>query len=484
MLYRRSSPARGEETWGRWSRIASLTLAMTVNAMDNIKILIDFGSTYTKVVAVDLQKIEIAAAARVPSTVETDITSGLEESLKIIGEKARISDIDKKEALACSSAAGGLRMVCSGFVPELTSKAANLAALGAGAKVIKNFSYKLTSDEVKEIESIAPDILLLSGGTDGGDDGVILHNARMLAQTGKAITNIIVAGNKTTYDDLKNIFKNSGKNVIYTKNVMPEIGVLDVAPCNKEIRDLFMKNIIQAKGIAKARAIIKDVIMPTPSAVLEAAKLLASDKKYFGEVMVIDPGGATTDVHSIAKGLPARQDIMVVGLPEPYEKRTVEGDLGMKYNLDRLTELAAAKETPPHFAAVVERFHKGKLPETSEEYTCHLLLSCLMVEVAVGRHCGRLEVIYTPNGERMIQHGKDLTGIKSVIGTGGPVIFSQNPRKILEGVLFRPDNPYILKPKKPNFYLDTEYILYAVGLLAQSEPGKALQLAKKYLKNI
>ena len=452
--------------------------------MDDIRVLIDFGSTYTKVVAVDLQKTEIAAAARVPSTVDTDITQGLEAALKIISDKTKISGLDKKEALACSSAAGGLRMVCSGFVPELTSKAANLAALGAGAKVIKNFSYKLTSAEVQEIETIAPDILSLCGGTDGGDDAVILHNAKLLAQTGSAITNIIAAGNKTAQDDLKNIFKDSRKNVIYAKNVMPEIGVLDVAPCNKEIRDLFMKNIIQAKGIAKAKAVIKDVIMPTPSAVLEAAKLLATDEKTFGEVMVIDPGGATTDVHSIAKGSPARPDIMVVGLPEPYEKRTVEGDLGMRYNLDRLMELASARETPPHFTAMVERFHNGKLPETAEEFTCHLLLSCLMVEVAADRHCGRLEAIYTPQGQKFVQHGKDLTGIKSVIGTGGPIIFSQNPRKILEGVLFRPDNPYILKPRKPDFYLDTEYILYAVGLPAQSEPSKALALAKKYLKLI
>ncbi len=350
---------------------------MTVNVMDNIRVLIDFGSTYTKVVAVDLQKIEIAAGARVPSTVDTDITRGLEQALKIIGEKARISDIEKKEALACSSAAGGLRMVCSGFVPELTSKAANLAALGAGAKVIKNFSYKLTSAEVSEIEAIAPDILLLSGGTDGGDDAVILHNATLLAKTGKTIPNIIVAGNKTAYDDLKNIFRDGGKNVIYTKNVMPEIGVLDVTSCNKEIRDLFMKNIIQAKGIAKAKAVIKDIIMPTPAAVLEAAKLLAADAKTFGEVMVVDPGGATTDVHSIAKGLPTRPDIMVVGLPEPYEKRTVEGDLGMKFNLDRLKELALQRETPPLFNEVVQRFHEGKLPVSEEEKACHLLLSCL-----------------------------------------------------------------------------------------------------------
>jgi uncharacterized protein (TIGR01319 family) len=175
---------------------------------------------------------------------------------------------------------------------------------------------------------------------------------------------------------------------------------------------------------------------------------------------------------------------MMVGLPEPYEKRTVEGDLGLKYNLDRLMELASTGETPPHFAAVVDRFHQGKLPKSPEEYACHLFLSCLMVEVAVDRHCGRLEAIYTPQGQKLIQHGKDLTGVTSVIGTGGPVIFSQNPRKILEGALFRADSPFILKPKKPDFYLDTEYIMYAIGLLAQSEPEAALKLAKKYLKRL
>jgi uncharacterized protein (TIGR01319 family) len=232
--------------------------------MDNIRILIDFGSTYTKVAAVDLGKIEIAAAVRVPSTVDTDITLGLAGALAEIGEKTRITGLEQKEALACSSAAGGLRMVCSGFVPELTSKAAGLAALGAGAKVIKNFSYKLTGDEVKEIEEIAPDILLLCGGTDGGDDAVILHNAKKLAAAGRAGSNIIVAGNKTTHDDLKDIFRDSGKNVIYTKNVMPEIGVLDAAPCNREIRALFMKNIIEAKGIAGRGRSLKTLSCPPP----------------------------------------------------------------------------------------------------------------------------------------------------------------------------------------------------------------------------
>jgi uncharacterized protein (TIGR01319 family) len=449
--------------------------------MDDIRLLIDFGSTFTKVVAINLASVEVVATARVPSTVDTDITLGLEEALKQIATVTSVSDLEKHEALACSSAAGGLRMVCAGFVPELTSKAANLAALGAGAKVIGSYSYKLNESEVKEIEALAPDILLLAGGTDGGDEQVIMHNARLFGRTSPAIKNIIVAGNKTAYDRIKTIFKNSYKNVIYTGNVMPEIGVLDVTPCRKEIRALFMKNIIEAKGIARARSIIKDVIMPTPAAVLEAARLIAGD---FGELIVIDPGGATTDVHSIAKGTPARPDISMVGLPEPYEKRTVEGDLGLKYNLDRLLELVGDRATPPGFTVVVERFREGNLPRRKTDFACHRLLSRLMVEVAMDRHAGRIEVVYSPAGERLIQHGKDLTGVKSVIGTGGPIVFSDDPRQILEGALFDEANPFVLKPRSPRFYLDEQYILFAVGLLAQVEPEKALLLAKKYLQPI
>jgi hypothetical protein len=449
--------------------------------MDDIRLVIDFGSTFTKVVAVDLAGVEVVAAARVPSTVDTDITTGLEEALKQIAAETSITDLEKREALACSSAAGGLRMVCAGFVPELTSKAANLAALGAGAKVVGSYSYKLTGPEVKEIESLAPDILLLAGGTDGGDEQVIIHNSRIFSRAGSAIKNIIIAGNKTAYDKIKTIFKNSHKNVIYTGNVMPEIGVLDVAPCRKEIRSLFMKNIIEAKGIAKAREIIKDVIMPTPAAVLEAAKLISRD---FGELIVIDPGGATTDVHSIAKGAPARPDIIMAGLPEPYEKRTVEGDLGLKYNLDRLLELVGDRATPPGFDGIIQRFRDGNLPRRKTDFACQRLLTRLMVEVAMDRHAGRIEVVYSPAGERLIQHGKDLTGVKSVIGTGGPIVFSDDPRQILEGTLFREENPFVLKPKNPHFYLDEQYILYAVGLLAQVEPGNALLLARKYLKPI
>jgi uncharacterized protein (TIGR01319 family) len=456
--------------------------------MNNLKLLIDFGSTYTKVVAVDLEKVEIAAAARVPSTVETDITLGLEKALEEIGAKIDIGTFEKKHSLACSSAAGGLRMICIGFVPELTSKAANHAALGAGAKVTGCYSYKLTQQEIKEIEDSAPDILLLSGGTDGGDEAVIIHNANMLARANGNVKNIIVAGNKSTHDEIKKTFKDTDKHVIYTKNVMPEIGILDTAPANKEIREIFIKNIIQAKGVSRAQSIVGEVIMPTPSAVLEAVRLLSEGyqgEAGYGELMVVDPGGATTDVHSVAEGKPASGNVVMVNtLPEPYVKRTVEGNLGLKYNIESLCDFTRSKELPPDFDAICRAFHEGELPKSPAEIACHALLSHAAVEVAVIQHAGRIEKVYGPTGETLLQHGKDLTGVKTVIGTGGPVIFAADPRRILEGVLYQPESPFILKPKNPRLFIDAQYILYAVGLLSQIEPIKALLLAKKYLKQI
>ena len=451
----------------------------------NIRVLVDFGSTFTKVVAIDLAAEEIVARSRVPSTVETDITIGLQMAYRQIGTQLKSTSLDPSSALACSSAAGGLRMVCVGFVPEYTSEAANLAALGAGAKVIGLYSYELDEDEVRSIETTAPDILLLTGGTDGGNTRVILHNARLLAQTTPAVTNIIVAGNKAAYTDIRNIF-NSHKRVIYTRNVMPEIGKLDLAPCNACIRDLFMQRIVVAKGIARARGLVRDVIMPTPSAVLEAAKLIshgAGDVPGLGELMVVDTGGATTNVHSIARGSPQRADIITSGLPEPYEKRTVEGDLGLKYNLDTLCQLMAAQGRPVS-AVILNHFAAGNLPQTAEEFECHRALVRLAIETAVDRHAGRIQEIYGPTGRMFVQHGKDLTGTGYVIGTGGALVHAQQPENLLEAALFNERAPDRLKPKTPQLLLDTEYCLYAIGLLGQGEPEKACRLARRYLIKI
>ncbi|MFH1646477.1 MAG: methylaspartate mutase accessory protein GlmL [Chloroflexota bacterium] len=458
--------------------------------MGNIRLLIDFGSTFTKVVAVDSGKGEILSRSQVPSTVEEDITIGLKQALEKIDAAAHTGPELEKEALACSSAGGGLRVVSIGFVPELTVEAATRAALGAGARIVGCYSYELTGQELTEIGEISPDIILLAGGTDGGDKRVITHNARMLSQLDLKRVHLVVAGNKTAYDGIREIFNTGIKNVRFTKNVMPEIGRLETEHCNREIRDIFIRNIIEAKGIARARAIVKDIIMPTPSAVLAAAELLAEgygDEEGLGEVIVVDVGGATTDVYSIAAGSPAHGDVIVMGLPEPYVKRTVEGDLGVRHNITTLVEQLNLRGRLPDnsYAEAIEGLSAvGRLPQTAEQYSVDTMLAAVAVEVAMERHAGKVEIVYGPMGEMAVQRGKDLTEVRHVVGTGGPIVFSRDPRAILEAVLFRETSPHILRPRSPRFYVDTEYILYAAGLLAQTEPKAALALMKGYLTEV
>lgn len=458
--------------------------------MRNLKLLVDFGSTFTKVLVVDLDSVDVIARTQVPSTVEEDVTIGLREALRIIRDTVDISDSQVKEGLACSSAAGGLGMVSIGFVPELSSEAARRAALGVGAKIVGHYSYELSHKELSEIEELSPDIILLCGGTDGGDKKVVTHNAKVLAGSKTLKSAILVAANKTAQDDLKEIFQRGGKrHVRFTENVMPDIGLFNPAPCGTEIREIFLGNVIEAKGIAKARTILKDIVMPTPTAVLTAAKLLSEDTSDngWGELMVIDVGGATTDVHSIAKGSPTGGAIAVEMLPEPYVKRTVEGDLGVRHNIDVLIELGKARGISPDndLDEAIERFSAVEaLPQNKRESYLDMMLASIAVDIATERHAGRLEIVYSASGKILVQHGKNLTNVRCVVGTGGPTVFSSEPKRILERSLFSEEKPNVLKPKEPRLYIDEKYILYAAGLLAQVDSSKALRLMKKYLKEL
>jgi uncharacterized protein (TIGR01319 family) len=452
---------------------------------DNIILLIDIGSTFTKVVAVDLDSEEIISRIASPSTVKEDVTIGIRKALKNVEEET--GNLKGKEIIACSSAAGGLQVVSIGLVPELSSEAAKRAALGAGAKIVGHYSHKLTLGEVRQIEDISPDLVLLAGGTDGGNEDTILHNASMLSCSKIAVP-IIVAGNKSSYDKIERIFNTSAKVIKFVKNVMPEIGKLEVEDCREGIREVFMQNIIKAKGIDKAKQLVKDIIMPTPVAVLNAAVLISKgveEEKGWGDLIVIDVGGATTDVYSIASGHPGKGGVLVKGLPEPYAKRTVEGDLGVRHNIDVLYQMVKGKGVSIDEEIVASfRLEPSRIPRNQRESAVDEELARIAVEAAFERHAGKIEVIYSPMGELMFQVGKDLTGVDKVIGTGGPIAYSTCPKKILRGVLDHASDSYLLKPRRADFYIDGKYIMYAMGLLAQSEPKKALRILKKYLEPI
>lgn len=457
----------------------------------SLALLIDFGSTFTKILAVDLDKEKILAYAQSPTTVETDITIGLHQALDLLPQ--HIAKASYACKLASSSAAGGLRMVTIGLVPDLSAEAAQRAALGAGAKVIKIYSFRLSQRELAELERLAPDILLLAGGTDGGNRQVIIENARLLAQSHLSCP-ILIAGNKAAADEVKEILISSGKSPLITDNVLPEVNVLNVEPARQMIRQVFMERIIEAKGLKKAEAFVEGIVMPTPTAVLKAAQLLAQGTKLekgLGDLIIMDIGGATTDVHSIGLGTPSQAGAIYKGLPEPLAKRTVEGDLGIRYNAPSILEICGAEKIlanaqfpHPQLGQEVAKLSQKVevLPESAEDLDLDLALASCAAQMAMARHAGRIEVLWGPQGQYYIQYGKDLTSFKHLIGTGGIFIHHPQADLILRRTLFSTEEPFSLRPKNPLIYTDAQYCLYAVGLLAERYPDIALRIAKKYLR--
>ena len=453
-------------------------------------LLIDFGSTYTKLTAVDLDGETILGTAQSFTTIQTDINDGLENGLALLREK--IGDVSFEETYACSSAAGGLRMVTSGLVPELTGEAAKMASLGAGAKVVGIYAFQLTEDDLDDIRAAKPDIFLLVGGTDGGNTECILHNARMLA-TMEPDFPIVVAGNRSAARECERILQ--GFEVYICPNVMPKFGVLQVEPTQKKIREIFLHRIIQAKGLSKAAELLSDIMMPTPAAVLAAMELLAQgkgDEPGIGELVAVDVGGATTDVYSIADGMPEHMNTVFKGIPEPFAKRTVEGDIGMRYSIRGILEAAGIRRI-----SQLSGLEEGRVEELVEYLATHTdvvpkedpelealdyALASMAIEEAVTRHAGTIEETYTMMGLTYVQSGKNLTKVKQIVVTGGSLIHTKRTAEIAKHAQFSPANPASLRPKNADVWVDRTYILAAMGLLSSHYPETALRIMKKELE--
>jgi len=466
-----------------------------------LALLVDFGSTYTKIAVVDLEAEEVVGWAQAASTVATDITIAYEEAFEEIRKQLGGKDINFQYKLCCSSAAGGLRIVCSGLVPSFTSMAAKFASWGAGGKIIGAYSYELSDNECKEIEKLAPDVLLLAGGTDGGDKKTCISNARQLAETSLQCP-FIVAVNKSATSQVEAILRAGGKQCFITENVLPELDRLNIAPVQSAIRRLFMEQIITGKGLEKAKYLISPNIIATPLAVFKAAQLLAMgvDKEEgLGELLVIDVGGATTDVDSICEGRSYESNVIEHGIPEPFAKRTVEGDLGIRVNASGTIRIVSEEKLSQigqrvglsgiDMTAISRRAeylstHTDYVPQDTEESKFDEMLASICVDHAVTRHAGSLKERYSPMGVKFfIKSGKDLRRVKTVIGTGGVFTHSSDCSLILEAV--RADFrrcPSCLKPIAPRFYADKDYIMFAMGLLSEIFPVKAIRILKKKIK--
>ncbi len=454
--------------------------------MSRIAFLVDIGSTFTKGVAVSLDGPEILGRARVATTTEQQegVGRGFEEVRAGLLDRAGAVAFDL--TLASSSAHGGLRVIALGLMPELTAKAAKMACLNAGARLLACYSHRLGDEDLAEIDGKKPDVLLLAGGTDGGDTGCVVHNARSLCRLRHAPV-ILYAGNCEAADDVRSIC--AGRDVFFTENVLPELDTLNIGPAREKMREIFLSRIVSAKGLDTVTGRVDGSIVPTPLAVLNALSLLSQGTDSSagrGELMAVDVGGATTDVCSACSGAPAAANTVLKGVPEPYFKRTVEGDIGMRSSLQGLVATEGedlSTEAPSMWDWIGQADSRaGRLPESEEAFACDAVLAARAGAVAIERHCGRLTEHYSPAGRVFIQEGKDMRGISTIIATGGVFACNSEAAARLERNL-KGGSMHVLGPSSPQIVPDSDYILYAAGLLASRAPDAALSLMHGSLIN-
>ncbi len=457
----------------------------------NCYILVDFGSTYTKLSLVDIDNECLILNVSAHTTVTTNIKFGYEKALEKLKQQIDLEKINIVDILACSSAGGGLKMVAIGITPTFTVEAAKRVILGAGARLLKSYSYFLKDEDIVEIDKLNPDIILLTGGAENGNTAYIIHNAKILTNL-KSKVPIVVAGNSCANKIIKELFEKNSKEFVITENVMPDVNRINANPVREVIRKIFMRQIVVAKGMEDVNKITNEVLMPTPTAVLKAARLLSegTDKyKGWGDVMVIDIGGATTDVHSISEPVQDK-NLFVEGLEEIYDKRTVEGDLGMRYSAISLYECIGSENFLKHRNSIKNIEERCKFRhdnpelvfEDKEEIEFDEIMAKNCVEISTKRHSGTIHPSYIGGRTVLVQNGKDLRKVNVVIGTGGIIINSKNPYEILKECIVKEEK--FLLPQNPKFKIDKKYILSAMGVLSMKNKNLAYKILTENILEI
>jgi len=314
---------------------------------ENINVILatDCGSTTTK--SILIEKIDgqyrLSHRGEAPTTVEApfeDVTRGVINAIteleelsgrKILdGEKFINTSSDTKNGIdlyiSTSSAGGGLQMMVAGVVKNMTGESAQRAALGAGSivmDIIASNDGRKYHEKVKRIRELRPDMVLLSGGVDGGTKSHVVELSEILAAANPRprLGNnyklpIIYAGNKEARKEInKTLIDKTDLKMV--DNIRPTLEVENLQPSRDKIHDLFMDHVMaQAPGYDKLKKWTHCPIMPTPGAVGEIIKRIANKEQI--SVVGVDIGGATTDVFSVF---------------EDKFNRTVSANYGMSYSI-------------------------------------------------------------------------------------------------------------------------------------------------------
>lgn len=447
----------------------------------------EIGSTTTVVNAfsdIETDQPRFLGQGQSPTTVlEGDVNIGLNRAVKSLRENLGLDEINYDEMLATSSAAGGLKMTVHGLVYDMTVKAAREAALGAGANIHMVTAGRLRRSDIKKIKDISPNIILLAGGVDYGERDTALNNAEVIAGLNIDVP-VIYAGNIQNHEDVREIFKEKGKaNLLYiVDNVYPKIDVLNVEPTRKIIQDAFEDHIIHAPGMTRLRDFVNGPIIPTPGAVMEASKLL---KDHIGDLVTLDVGGATTDIHSVTEGSEEVSRILIS--PEPVAKRTVEGDLGVYINMRNIVEMIGIERLSKDLNMETERIENlidnhVPIPKTDHQKKFVERLALEAVITSVHRHAGGFRDIYGSSGKKTLAQGKDLTNIKWIIGTGGALTRLPNRINILKQISLSNKGDKLLPNNEAKILIDNNYIMASLGVLSKKYKEAALYLLKQSLE--
>jgi uncharacterized protein (TIGR01319 family) len=443
----------------------------------------EIGSTTTIVNAFQIHSDDPIFLGRgvANTTVSSDVNIGLNQAIDDLKHHLHVDEIVYKEMFATSSAAGGLRVTVHGLVYEMTVRASKEAALNAGANIHLVTAGRLKADDLERLRAKKPNIIIIAGGTDYGEYETALHNTKQVLSMDLDIP-VIYAGNIKNHDEVRELFEKKGvsKRLKIVENVYPRVDYLNILPLRKVIYQTFEENIIHAPGMSHIFDLVNSSIMPTPGSVMESTMLL---RESLGNIMTIDVGGATTDIHSVSE---PSDDYKEYQEGEPLSKRTVEGDLGVFINHKNVVRMfednslaIAVGCSEEELSNMLENYTYIPTKPLQKKLVYELTKKC--THLALDRHVGDLRRVFTSSGQKIIPEGKDLTQVEYVILTGGALVNLSHTERIIEEYIRK--NPRKLVPNRNITILrDHDYIMASLGVLSLQYPEVSIRLLKKSLR--
>ncbi len=472
----------------------------------NIILATDCGSTTTKAILIKKINDEYRLIVRgeAPTTVEApfeDVTMGVLNAVsevselsgwKLINENGELIRPTRDSAgcdiyISTSSAGGGLQMMVAGVVRTMTAESAERAALGAGAivmDVIASNDKRLPHEQIERIRQLRPDMILLSGGVDGGTTTHVAELAELIRaanprpRLGIAYKlPVIYAGNKDAREEISKVLSDK-VDLFVVDNIRPVLELENLGPAREKIHDLFMEHVMaQAPGYKKLMSWTDAPIMPTPGAVGLIMKMVADLEGI--EIVGVDIGGATTDVFSVFKGI---------------FNRTVSANLGMSYSISNVFTEAGLENIMRWVPFDIDSRElrnriKNKMirpttiPQTLEE---------LIIEQAIAREAIRLAFIQhkafatTLKGVQRVKTVAEafeqeatltlvnMLSLNMIIGSGG--ILSHAPRRNQAAMMlldaFQPEGITRLA-------VDSIFMMPQLGVLSTIHPKAAKEVFDK-----